>query len=93
MRCRQGDLAYVVVAMNESNIGKIVHVHSYIGFYTQNELFEYKGQQCGAPVTDNYWWVEAQGIPLETNHGEISRAYIPDTWLRPIPSDFLDDDT
>lgn len=94
MRCKQGDMATVIRSMNPANTMRIVTVVSYIGYYKQGERFEYNGNECEAIITDNYWWIDTSGSPFASDgYGEISRAYIPDTWLKPIPPDVLDETT
>ena len=36
-----------------------------------------------APVTDHYWWVQAD-FGLKNAYGETPKAYIADSWLKPI---------
>jgi hypothetical protein len=37
---------------------------------------------CMAPISDNYWWIEAEDLTIQL--GPSPRAYIADTWLEPI---------
>lgn len=92
MRCEQGDIAIILKAQNPANVSKIVKVVQYIGYLSQEEVFVYNDILCKAVITDHYWWVLAEGSPLETNAGTTSKAYMPDLWLQPIRPDLLDDD-
>jgi hypothetical protein len=87
MNCKQGDLAVVVFSINPENVGRHVRVAEYIGRYEKGTEFEFRGMPCGALVTDHYWWIEAEDLNIQL--GPSPRAYIPDSWLRPIKS--LDD--
>ena len=84
MNCKQGDKAYIVFSLRPENIGRIVDVAEYIGKFNEREQFQFRGMPCQAPVTDHYWWIEADD--LEIGFGPSPRAYIADSWLRPVKS-------
>lgn len=84
MKCKQGDLAIIKFSVNQENIGRIVKVVELIGRYERGTLFQYRGMPCQAPVTDNYWWIEAEDLTIGL--GPSPRAYIADSWLEPIKS-------
>lgn len=93
MRCKQGQMAWVLKAANPQNVRKIVTVAQYIGYYNQGEKFMYNELECEAVITDNYWWVTTSpSTPFVTGFGETTRAFIPDTHLEPFKPDVLDDD-
>jgi hypothetical protein len=82
MNCQEGDLATIVFSIRPENVGRIVRVAEYIGRFNRDESFEFRGIPCKAAVTDHYWWIEAED--LNVMFGPSPRAYIADTWLRPI---------
>jgi hypothetical protein len=82
MRCKQGDLAHIVFSLNPKNVGRIVKVVEYIGKFTEQEQWQFRGMPCMAPVTDHFWWIEADELSIGL--GPSPRAYIADSWLRPI---------
>lgn len=83
MKCEQGDIAKIIMAINPNNIGKTVFVESYIGYFEKGEEFSFKEITCKAPITDNYWWICAE-YGLQNLIGNTPKAYIADTWLEPI---------
>lgn len=90
MRCKQGDLAIVLKSVTGTSDGKYVTVCEYIGYFNAEEHFVHNGIHCQVPITDNYWWIECPS-GFQTPYGPTKRAYGPDTWLKPIPPDLLDD--
>lgn len=90
MRCKVGDLAIILRSVTGKNEGRIVSVVEYVGFYHADESFVHNGIVCRVPITDNYWWIISPS-GLETALGPTTKAYGPDTWLKPLPPDLLDD--
>ena len=84
MNCKQGDKAVIVFSLRPENVGRTVHVSEYIGKFKKLETFEFRHLTCQAPVSDHYWWIEADD--LEIGFGPSPRAYIADSWLRPVKS-------
>ena len=82
MNCQQGDKAVIIFSINPKNVGRIVDVTEYIGKFSEREQFQFRGVVCQAPVTDHYWWIEAEDIT--TLLGPSPQAYIADSWLEPI---------
>lgn len=82
MNVSEGDKAVIVFSVNPKNVGRIVHVAQYIGRFGQKEQFDFRGMPCEAPVTDHYWWVEADDLTIML--GPSPRAYIADSWLRKL---------
>jgi hypothetical protein len=82
MNVSEGDKAVIVFSVNPKNVGRIVNVAQYIGRFGQKEQFDFRGMPCEAPVTDHYWWIEADDIEIML--GPSPRAYIADSWLRKI---------
>lgn len=82
MKCNQGDMAHIIFSVRPENIGRIVKVVEYIGKFEANEQWQFRGLPCQAPVTDHYWWIEAND--LSSGFGPSPKAYIADTWLEPI---------
>lgn len=89
MRCKQGDLAILLKSVTGRSDGKIVDVKQYIGFFNAEEIFVHNGINCSVPITDHYWWIHSSS-GFETPYGSTSIAYSPDTWLKPLPPDLLD---
>jgi len=85
MNVQQGDKAYIVFSINPSNVGRIVNVAEYIGKFEAGDMFAFRGMKCQALVNDHYWWIEADDLSIQL--GPSPRAYIADSWLRPIKSD------
>ena len=82
MNVNTGDKAVIIFSVNQNNIGRIVKVAEYIGRFEQKEQFDFRGLPCEAPVTDHYWWIEAEDLNIQL--GPSPRAYIADSWLRKI---------
>ena len=82
MNVSEGDKAVIVFSVNPKNVGRIVHVAQYIGRFGQKEQFDFRGMPCEAPVTDHYWWIEADDLTIML--GPSPRAYIADSWLRKL---------
>jgi|TARA_A200000159_G_C7250731_1_gene308644 hypothetical protein len=82
MKCTKGDLAQIIYSVRPENIGRIVKCVDYIGKFKQGEQFEFRGMPCQCPVTDHYWWIEAED--LSSLFGPSPRAYIADSWLEPL---------
>ena len=82
MKCEAGDVAKILFSVNPANIGRIVRVVEYIGEFTEREKFQYNGMPCMAPISDNYWWIEADDLNIQL--GPSPKAYIADSWLRKI---------
>ena len=82
MNCREGDLAVIVFSIRPENVGRYVKEAEYIGKFSAGEDFDFRGMTCKAAVPDHYWWIEAD--VLEIGLGPSPRAYIADSWLRPV---------
>jgi hypothetical protein len=82
MNVKEGDLAVIVFSIRPENIGRIVKVAEYIGKFKEGEQFEYRGIPAQALVHDHYWWIEAEDLSI--GFGPSPRAYIADSWLRPV---------
>lgn len=82
MNCKEGDKAVIVFSLRPENVGRIVNVAEYIGKFEQGEDFDFRGMPCRAPVRDHFWWIEADDLSIGL--GPSPRAYIADSWLRPI---------
>jgi len=84
MNVSAGDRAVIVFSINPANVGRIVNVSEYIGKFKEGEQFEAYGMTCTCLVHDHYWWIEAEDLNIQL--GPSPRAYIADSWLRPIIS-------
>jgi hypothetical protein len=82
VNCNQGDLAHIIFSLRPENIGRVVKVSEYIGKFSEREQFQLYGQVCQALVTDHYWIIEAEDLSIGL--GPSPKAYIADSWLRPI---------
>lgn len=82
MNCKEGDLAHIIFSIRPENVGRVVKVAEYIGKFNKDEEFEFRGMTCKALVPDHYWWIEADDLTIML--GPSPRAYIADSWLRPI---------
>ena len=82
MKCTKGDLAQIIYSVRPENIGRIVKCVDYIGKFKQGEQFEFRGMPCQCPVTDHYWWIEAEDLNIQL--GPSPKAYIADSWLRKL---------
>jgi hypothetical protein len=82
MNVSAGDKAVIVFSINPKNVGRIVNVAEYIGKFQSDENFDFRGMTCKAAVSDHYWWIEADDLVIGL--GPSPRAYIADSWLRPI---------
>lgn len=82
MKCKQGDTAVIKFSLNPKNVGRYVGVAEYIGQFSEREQFQFRGMKCMAPVSDHYWWIEAEDLTIGL--GPSPRAYIADSWLEPI---------
>ena len=89
MKCNQGDIAHIIFSVRPENVGRVVKVAEYIGKFSEREKFQFRGMECMAPVTDHYWWIEADDLNIQL--GPSPKAYIADSWLRKIvpPKDKL----
>ena len=83
MKCEKGDMAKIIYSVRPSNLGKTVLVDEYIGHFKEGELFDFRGIQCKAMITDHYWWIATE-FGLTNMLGDTPKAYIPDTWLEPL---------
>lgn len=92
MKCEKGDMAKIIYAVRPSNLGKTVLVDEYIGHFKEGELFDFRGIQCKAMITDHYWWIATE-YGLTNMLGDTPKAYIPDTWLEPLRPDKLKEKT
>jgi hypothetical protein len=94
MRCKQGDLAYIIKALRPENVGKVVQCVECIGFHERFQAFGLHGETWVSPDSDYLWVIKNSGS-ITTLYGPAKEAVIPDSWLRPIkadPSDTLDED-
>ena len=82
MNVSEGDLAVIVFSIRPENVGRYVKVAEYIGKFAEGEQFDFRGMPCQAAVHDHYWWIEADDLSIGL--GPSPRAYIADSWLRPV---------
>lgn len=92
MRNKAGQMATIKVSRLIANEGRVVSVDTYIGYLEADEKFSMGSMLLTVPITDHYWWITCPG-GLETDMGETSKAYAPDTWLEPIIPPSLKKDT
>ena len=92
MKCEKGDIAKILMSLRPTNIGKTVLVEEYIGHLKEGEVFNFRGVECKAMITDHYWWIATE-YGLSNMYGDTPKAYIPDTWLEPLRPDALKEKT
>lgn len=84
LRCKQGDLAFVIKAIRQSNIGLIVLVEEYVGYFQRGEEYYYGGLRLVAYDTGHVWKVTSSSKSIDTIDGKSNFALTIDTWLTPI---------
>lgn len=89
MKCKQGQMAFIIKSLRPANIGRIVTCAKYIGYYSQGDTITMSGESWMAPDTDDYWMIEGN---LETQFGPSKIAYIMDSYLSPIEPDTILDE-
>lgn len=88
MKCKQGQLAFIIKSIRPENIGRIVTCSKYIGHYSRGDVVSVNGEQWTAFDTDDYWLIEGN---IETQYGPSKIAYTMDSWLKPLDSDDVND--
>jgi hypothetical protein len=83
-RCKQGDLAFIIKAIRPSNIGLIVLVEEYVGYFQRGEEYYYGGLRLIAYDTGHAWKVTSSSKSIDTIDGKSNFALTIDTWLTPI---------
>jgi hypothetical protein len=89
MKCKQGQMAFIIKSLRKENIGRVVTCEKYLGYYSKDDKIVMNGEVWLAPDTDDYWSVTGN---IETQYGPSAQAYIMDSWLRPIDADTIDED-
>lgn len=89
MRCKQGQLAFIIKSIRPENIGRVVTCVKHIGYYSQGDTVTISGENWVAFDTDDHWLIEGN---IETQYGPSKVAYIMDSWLKPLDADGLTDD-
>lgn len=80
LRCNPGDLAIIVKAFNDSNVGKLVRVVEPWGGREH-----YGGTRWSKKADKHEWLVESIGLPLKTNIGTRHQSGpMSDSQLQPI---------
>lgn len=90
LRCRPGDLAFILYDVPESQIGMVVHVIEYGTYLAYASIMDNALWPAG-----HYWRVElASGGLLATHDGQHYKdAWMPDQWLHPIrPQELLEEE-
>jgi hypothetical protein len=85
---KAGEPAFIVKAIREKNIGKIVTPKALIGFVNAGNTFRYNGEAWVSVVDGYLWCVEGN---LETMYGDSREGFIPDHWLKPVKPDNFDE--
>ena len=83
MRCKQGQLAYIINALRPENIGKPVTTMKYLGYFMISEPIAWGYDIITACISYHFWVIESQS-GIETLYGGSKQAVIPDSWLKPI---------
>ena len=83
LRCKLNDLAFIIRAMNEANIGRIVLCKEYLGYFQKDEPVMYSGEKWAAWDTGHIWVVFSES-GLTTMYGNSKIALMMDHWMIPI---------
>lgn len=79
MRCKIGDLAIIVNAINKQNIGKLVRV---IDRHDGSQ--DYNGVRWREDAKSCEWIIQSEGTPLISYPLNEKSGPFWDKWLRPI---------
>jgi hypothetical protein len=80
-KCKLNDICFILKALRQSNIGKVVETVEYLGYFQKDEPFTWSGEVWTAFDTDHHWVVKGN---LETHYGTSELSYIMDSWLLPM---------
>ena len=83
-RCKLGDIAWISNALRKVNIGKVVTVKEYLGYFQKDAIIVLIGEHYSAFITGHYWVIENSSSSIETQYGRSTIAIQPDLWLVPI---------
>jgi hypothetical protein len=80
-KCKLNDICFILKALRQSNIGKVVETVEYLGCFQKDEQFHWNGEVWTAFDTDHHWVVKGN---LDTAYGKSELSYIIDSWLLPM---------
>lgn len=83
-RCKKGDLAFITKSIRTTNIGLIVSVDDYVGYFQRGEMYSYGGLPMVAYDTGHVWKITSPTKSIETIDGKSFFALNLDQWLTPI---------
>lgn len=89
-KCKLNDICFILKAVRQSNIGKVVETVEYLGYFQKDEQFLWNGEFWSAVDTDHHWVVK--GSSLMTMYGHSKLSTIMDSWLLPIKPETSDDE-
>ena len=88
MKCKLNDLCFILNSLRPSNLGKVVEIVEYLGYFQKDEQYKWNGEVWTAFDTDHYWVIKGN---LETMYGISKMATIMDSWLLPLDSEPAND--
>jgi hypothetical protein len=91
IKCKTGDIAFIIEALRVANKGLVVDVKEYLGYYLKGDVVEINKEHYKAIISDNYWIIENSYGEIETQFGKSKMAFSPDSWLEPIKKKKLSD--
>jgi hypothetical protein len=91
LKCKVGDLAYIIESIRPANKGLAVEVKEYLGYYLKDDIVEINKEHYKTIISDNYWIIENSYGEIETQFGKSKMAFCPDSWLEPIKKQKLED--
>ena len=80
-KCKLNDICFIIKALRQSNIGKVVETVEYLGYFQKDEQFTWNGEVWTAIDTDHHWVIKGN---LDTMYGNSKLSYIMDSWLLPM---------
>lgn len=83
LRCKPNDLALIINALREVNVGRIVECKEHLGYFQKDEPLMYSGEKWAAQDTGHIWVVFCSS-GVETQYGSSKVALMMDHWLMPI---------
>ena len=84
-KCKLNDICFILKALRQSNIGKVVETVEYLGYFQKDEQFLWNGELWTAFDTDHHWVVKGN---LETLYGNSTLAVTLDSWLLTMKPEF-----
>lgn len=80
-KCKLNDICFMLKALRQSNIGKVVETVEYLGYFQKDDQLTWNGEVWTAFDTDHHWVIKGK---LETLYGNSTMAIALDSWLLPL---------